>query len=182
MITLPKNKKTCVGALVIAVLTNYLIPPIAGVNEMLRVLYYGPSPIQITSDSIEQKVLAQNASVLDYLNAATEIVGVVYDPENNIRCAEYGRAIFEAYQKLVVVNGRNDFVDRIRVCADMKKNDGHLWIEYKDGDNVLPYQFYPGSEEGLVGVRTVWGSKLPYPTGNSLARFGGLVGVLMSEK
>lgn len=182
MITLPKNKRTYVSALAIAVITNYFIPPIARVNEMLRVLYYGPDIIQIEQSKIEKRVLMHEASVLDYLNASTDIVGVVYDPENKIKCTEYGRAIFDSYQKLVIVNGRKDLADKIRVCADMKKNNGHLWIEYKDGDIVVPYQFYPGSEQGPAGVQTFWGSKVPYPTKDSFLRFGGLIGILLSEE
>lgn len=182
MTKLPQNKITYLGALTLAAVINWSIPPIARVNEMLRVLRYESGTIQISQSTIEQKVLSHDASPLNYLNAATEVVGVVYDPENKIRCVEYGRAIFDTYQKLVILNGRKDLTDKIRVCADMKRMNGHLWIEYKEGDTILPYQFYPTSEQGSVGVRTMWGKKIPYPTPDSLTRWSGLIGVLLSEE
>lgn len=177
-----KNKRSYVYAVVIAALINWSIPPIARVIEMARTLRYEPTPILVMQDKIEEKVLVSDASVLDYLNAATDVVGFIYDPEGKIECIEYGRAIFDTYQQLLVVNGRSDLADKIRVCADMKKTGGHLWIEYKDYDAVVPYQFYQTTAQGHVGVRTVWGTKIPYPTTDALTRFSGLVGILLSEE
>lgn len=182
MINAIKNKKTYVGAIAIAAFINWSIPPIARVSEMARTLRYEPTPILVMQNKIEEKVLASDASVLDYLNAATEVVGFMYDPEGKIACVEYGRAIFDAYQQLVIVNGRTELSDRIRVCADMKKKGGHLWIEYKDGDAIVQYQFYPNSSQDVAGTRTMWGTKIPYPTNDALTRFSGLVGILLSEE
>ena len=182
MINLSRNKKKYVGAIAIAAFINYDIPPIASVTEMARTLQIEPAKIQVDGQKIEQTALARDASVVDYLNAATDVVGFVYDPEGKIACIEYSRAIFDAYQRLVSMNDRPELSNKIRVCADMKKKGGHLWIEYQNGDQVVPYQFYPGAEDGPVGVRTMWGTKTPYPTGYALTRFGGLVGVLLEKE
>ena len=158
-------------AIVVAVAANQVIFPSANAL-LLSVLMNAPQK-NIVVDGAKVKGcsgLPCDFSVLDYLNVANGLVCENYC--SDAVCRDYGRAIFDAYQGLVRVNGRSDLSDKVRVCADLKRQNGHLWIEYLDAGVVVPFQLYDDGVLSRVGVRTLWGKKLSYPTRYSLFRRG----------
>ncbi len=166
-------------AFLIGAATNQILAPIAGVRDMFYSIAYQPPKICVSQDEISSRTgLPKSFCASDYLSVAAFLVNPKYDLNEKSGCVEYNRAIFDVYQALVEKNQRPDLADKIRICQDLKKKDGHLWIEYLSDNRVF---IYDNSSNSAVGVRTFWGTKVPYPTAQNLLKPGGTLAVLLED-
>lgn len=176
------TKKQFGLSFIIAAALNQVLAPIASMREMSYTLNVENPKLLVTDEFVEKNsFLPKDANILDYLNAADNLAHKSAGGDYDLFCRDYGRAIFDIYQQLVRLNGRADLSDKIRVCAEMKRKNGHLWIEYEQDDKIVPYEMFEPERLTRVGVRTFWGTKTSYPTAYAIFKPGGTLAVLLED-
>ena len=75
---------------------------------------------------------------LDYLNLANFLANQTQEEGDD--CKNFSYSTFDNYQRIVNEDKRKDLSDKIRLAAGYDLKGGHIWIEYQDKGDWLPYE------------------------------------------
>lgn len=177
------------------ILINQLAKPIAiTVASNFSSLINTPNKASISELEFNPQIKTDSSfSTLDYLNLASYLTHHNLE-ENEKVCRFTANSTFDLYKKLIKRDEREDLESKIKLCMGININGGHEWIEYlsKSSQNWKTYEtttkmekldislfkYYSNSikNEKLnfdwKDAQTIPGTKIFYPTINSIKGFG----------
>ena len=175
------SKKKIVSYLILFILCNQLTHSIV---SPCGFSYYCAKSADKTKSHKESKISfawMKRETIEDYLQISQLLVAA---KTNGIDadCKYFSNHVFDLFSYLVQTEGKEEYLNKLRIAATTEGLVGHVWVQYKCGDQWKNFEATNGSYDVSHKAEfvTFTGTKVFYPLPKSFLKPGGTLEDLIS--